>query len=494
MKRLVLALDEGYKNDQYGIFMSTFEAQVKRIRDKLVFARAKDSGFKVFGADSHKYRLAPPLQEKSIAALERSFKFAVPEPLRAFFALVGNGPEKARNIHRHGGAGPYYGIQSMQSLIKDSELARVNLPCTMHAHMTPEQWQERVNTELASDREALLNGLLCFGTQGCSYSMAVVVNGPHAGRIIYIDEDLSAPPVFCSDLNFLDWYERWLDELLADYNMGDFGHGRGGNESSLIAYLQATDDRSEALFALRGFHKFRKLDFHTIEFLRSLQSTTDEAICSAAFSLLAKYDFSNTVPKIIELLKGSPKQQLTAGENLLWYGKPISSEWYEPLCQILLQTEDLELFSLMARVLSAIGRDFTHLLDRFLIHPSAEFRKHALWLLGESTNKVQHRGKLIQALDDLDANVQHTALQALSDLGEPDLLPALERLMRAYPNNEHYILNNVLNRVQEIGEPARPLLLLGTTSAVEEIAEDSQRLLRRLDKRSTRGGHLGGRV
>jgi HEAT repeat protein len=72
-------------------------------------------------------------------------------------------------------------------------------------------------------------GTLSLGTMGCSNVMLLVVSGAHAGRILYVDAG-HAPPYFVHETDFLSWYERWLDELLAREDGIWFGSGMAGGE------------------------------------------------------------------------------------------------------------------------------------------------------------------------------------------------------------------------------------------------------------------------
>lgn len=458
--------------------MHCFEAQAQRIREKIVFARSKDSDYQVFGASSHRYRLAAPLPISAIVAIEESGQFELPDALRAFYGFIGNGPvDDHRNVHRHGGAGPFYGVQSLQSLVTYVELKYLNRPCTLHPYMTHPQWQERVDTEFKDDGWALYNGLLAFGTQGCSFNMALVVNGPFAGRVVYVDEEMGDLPIFCSDSNFMDWYERWLDELLADHDLQDFGNGKGGEELTLIADFKATDENAEALFVLRGFHKFRHLQSATLAFLRTLLPTTEGEVRSEVFNLLVKYDFANSAPHIADFLVGTLDQQFAAVRHLRGYERPLLQEWVQMLSDMLADTSSLELCFEIAYLLINNQIDVANGLHRFLTHPSADSRRHAIWLLGTSIHKAQHRAKFLYALGDQDTIVQRAALHALADLSAPDLLPSLQRLIVAYPSDKA-LLSSVVDRLGEIGSLARPLLLLTAGSGIHDVAEKSREILR----------------
>ena len=77
-------------------------AWVGKLCKQIQRARETDSDFFRFGADCHKYHLAPPASEETVAAFEARFGISVPEGYRNFLLWIGNG-----------GAGPFYGLYSL---------------------------------------------------------------------------------------------------------------------------------------------------------------------------------------------------------------------------------------------------------------------------------------------------------------------------------------------------------------------------------------------
>ena len=56
-------------------------------------------------------------------------------------------------------------------------------------------------------------GILPIVSQGCTYLNGLVVTGPYKGRVVNLDFEFGEPS-FAFEENFLDWYERWLDEVI----------------------------------------------------------------------------------------------------------------------------------------------------------------------------------------------------------------------------------------------------------------------------------------
>ncbi|WP_253944703.1 hypothetical protein [Paenibacillus sp. NEAU-GSW1] len=77
----------------------------------------------------------------------------------------------------------------------------------------------------------MLGGMLCIGRQGCEYDMYLVIEGERKGRIVYSSGFYPDHPFFfVYEDNMLDWYERWLDEVILDYDIAWFGSRMSGHD------------------------------------------------------------------------------------------------------------------------------------------------------------------------------------------------------------------------------------------------------------------------
>ena len=70
-----------------------------RIEKLLEKAREIDSGFELFGAKAHQYRLGPPVPEEFVRDVEEKCGFTLPEDYRTCLTQLGKG-----------GAGPNHGL------------------------------------------------------------------------------------------------------------------------------------------------------------------------------------------------------------------------------------------------------------------------------------------------------------------------------------------------------------------------------------------------
>jgi hypothetical protein len=203
--------------------MSAYDEQLQRIQSKLVDAKRTDHSFTVFGASSHRYKMNPPAAPGEVLAFETTYSISLPECYKAFLLQVGNGGKGYMNS----GAGPYYGLYTLgentDELLRAGSEKYLKYPCTLYPDMSDEDWSAMnsiLDQENVSDDEyektisTLFGGILPIGSQGCTYLHGIVLNGPHAGRVVNLDIDRQKPK-FTYENNFLDWYERWLDEIIS---------------------------------------------------------------------------------------------------------------------------------------------------------------------------------------------------------------------------------------------------------------------------------------
>jgi hypothetical protein len=196
-----------------------FDAQLQRIKDKLVAARAADQGFDVFDAGTHKYLMKVPATEEEVSAFEQKHSIQLPGCFRSFLLAVGNGGFG----YQGSGAGPGYGIYPLGYGVGDENFLQHD--CLLDPEMSEDQWKlltefEHGDTNISKEQYRLaagklFGGTLRLGTQGCTYYHALVLNGPHKGRVVNLDYNYMIPPIFTPDTsNFLDYYEQWLDEVI----------------------------------------------------------------------------------------------------------------------------------------------------------------------------------------------------------------------------------------------------------------------------------------
>jgi hypothetical protein len=211
------------------------DADFEGIRNDL--ERLRTSRFKpyVFGADSHKYILRPPLSESEVVLFERKHGIALPSDYRQFLIKVGNG-----------GAGPYYGVFSLgemddgygHALWKEND-GLVGILSRPFPHLEPwndlpdepnydEPNQEELERQVNAFDESYwnpqnVNGAIPICHLGCARRQWLVVTGPEAGHIWCDDRvdrcglyPLSSPN--STRVTFFQWYRAWLDEAIRPFH------------------------------------------------------------------------------------------------------------------------------------------------------------------------------------------------------------------------------------------------------------------------------------
>ena len=217
----------------------------------------------------------------------------LPADYRAFLKYAGDG-----------GAGPYYGIYPIKKwndfadwLVDERNPGFLALPCPLYPDMQREDdWEEDL------DCESPYQGTISLGTQGCTYAMQLVVSGPYAGRVVYVDAD-GQTPYMVRNGEFLEWYERWLDELLGGYDLHWFGFGIGGTEEDLLRILDQAVSYSERTEAVDAMGRLPALSEKGQQCVKSLLSDSDGAIRAAACSAIRTCNVVGAEEAIAKLLR-----------------------------------------------------------------------------------------------------------------------------------------------------------------------------------------------
>ena len=187
---------------------STMQERLSRIAGKLAAIGGLRQRPAIFGAQEHHFQLGPPLAEHDVEGFERRHGIILPADYRAFLTRVGNG-----GPGRYGGAGPYYGLLPLDRW--DDALVEPERPGVLGAAF-PVVPGAKFGTDwlndacLLADGEEWFPGAIALSHVGCGDMAVLVVTGPGRGRVAYTQWAAQAPS-YPPDLDFLAWYERWLD-------------------------------------------------------------------------------------------------------------------------------------------------------------------------------------------------------------------------------------------------------------------------------------------
>ena len=449
--------------------------QLHRIQQKLAQAKAADKDLEVFGASSHKYHLNPPVSEAEVLAFEEKYGISLPEDYRAFVQTIGDvNAQKLETM-----AGPYYGLYAFGTQVDDllyegSEIY-LKAPCALSPDMTQEEWEalsdpllmsEEDDEDFEEDEEEgyvievednyieecgkVFGGLLPLGSQGCTYYHALVLNGKYAGRIVNVDLDL-AQPKFAFETNFLDWYERYLDEVISGQLMDDrptwFGYHRGEPAEELLNEYEQTTDRKTQTDCLDGvYHKRPPLSEKVLDRIETLIALNNEDR-DFLIKILTLSSYERAKPYLQTLVTEKPKKVF---QYIWWFAKDHCADWVPAVKELLPTITDEETFNFATYLLTET-EDFEEDVLPFTDNANPQIRSTAYYTLGKSQKKEQYIDTFIKGLQETDNGVLCTVIQAISGMKDERLLPYYKQIAKRFSKNEDYILSNLKWALEPFG-------------------------------------------
>ncbi|MBB1575478.1 MAG: SMI1/KNR4 family protein [Flavobacteriaceae bacterium] len=444
--------------------------QLQRIQQKLAQAKAADKDLQVFGASSHKYHLNPPVTEAEVLAFEKKYGVRLPECYRAFMLTIGDA--KAKKIDFI--AGPYYGLYAFGTQVDDllyegSEIY-LKAPCALSSDMTQEEWESlsaplelddfeddeedgyviEVEDKYFAERAKVFGGLLPLGSQGCTYYHALVLNGKYAGRVVNVDLDL-AQPKFAFETNFLDWYERYLDEVISGQLMDKrptwFGYHRGEAAEVLLNEYEQITDRKNQTDCLDGvYHKRPPLSDGILDKVEALIALNNEDK-DFLIKILTLSSYERAKPYLQTLVTEKPKKVF---QYIWWFAKDHCADWVPAVKELLPTITDEETFNFATYLLTET-EDFEEDVLPFTDNANPQIRSTAYYTLGKSEKKEQYLDTFIKGLQETDNDVLRTVIQAISGVKDERLLPYYKQIAKRFSKDEDYILSNLKRALEPFG-------------------------------------------
>jgi HEAT repeat protein len=418
----------------------TDDPRVARIVEKL--ARARHQEKTCFGSEAHRFELRATLSEADVAAFEAWHGVRLPAAYRSFLLQAGDG-----------GAGPFYGLYPLSgwdgfaSCIADVVPADwLSRACPLAPTLPGEPSWGYVGKKGETVAEDYA-GTMALGSQGCSYMTLLVTSGAYAGRVVYADVDHVRPPYFVHNADFLDWYERWLDDVLAGTVGVWFGFGMAGGEAALARTLFDADApagvRAEAGTSLL------KLGTLAPETVTALLRGLDDCLASArrvAVSAVVKYQLRDGFGRLFELLRDEDADvRRWAAHGLAELG---CAGWESALRPLLHDPAP----AVVSTALLALQR--ANAIDRGELVPllraeSAETRRLALWAGAWTDADEPH---LLPLLDDSSKAVRRGAVLALRGGRARGAVPRLVAKLREETDVE--LLETLAYALSELGDGA----------------------------------------
>ena len=439
--------------------------QLHRIQQKLAQAKEADKNLEVFGADAHQYHLNPPVSEAEVLAFEEKYGVQLPECYRAFMLTVGDAKAKKSDFI----AGPYYGLYafgtSLDSLLYEKTETYLKAPCNLSPDMTQEEWEQLTDGLLSSEEEEeeedednyfaerakVFGGLLPLGSQGCTYEHALVLNGKYAGRVVNVDLDLLQPK-FAFETNFLDWYERYLDEVISGQLLDDrptwFGYHRGEPAEVLLNEYEHTTDRKTQTDCLEGvYHKKPPLEPALLNKIEKLIALDNEDR-TFLIEILSKSSYERAKPYLQVLVTENPKKVF---QYIWWYAQDHCVDWLPVVKKILPTITDERTFDFATYLLTEGDDNFEEVILPFTDDENPQIRSTAYYTLGKSKKREQYLDTFIKGLQETDTGVLCTVMQALSEIDDERLLPYYKAIAKRFPEEKDYVLSNLEHRLASFG-------------------------------------------
>ena len=208
-------------------------ASIESIREDLERCRAGKNLSKVFGAESHQFKLNPVVRKSVVANFEKKHQVLLPDEYRRFITEIGNG-----------GAGPYYGLFKFREMDdcfsfqrwkeNDGFVGDLSEP---FPHKKPWNGLPDYPEEDEFDDEDLyeaeierldriywnpenVNGAFPICHHGCAARSWLIVTGPEAGNVwddFRADDEGLTPATVKRKrrTTFLEWYDHWLQQAVA---------------------------------------------------------------------------------------------------------------------------------------------------------------------------------------------------------------------------------------------------------------------------------------
>jgi hypothetical protein len=425
--------------------------RVRGIIDKLSTIRARRLA--CFGSDKHRFRLNPPLADATVRAFEAEHRIQVPDDYRAFLTQAGNG-----------GAGPYYGIFPLEAWSDfadwvldqrpDNFLAR---PCPLRPEMKANEWTAGFH------KASRYQGSLSLGSRGCAYATQLVVSGPYAGRVVYVDAD-GGVPYMVRDADFLSWYERWLDELLQGYDTAWFGYGPGGGEDDFFRILddpKSSDDlKAEAAGA---FCRLPRLSDAGAARLAAYLVYPLAGVRCGACATIRHFRIDRGAEEAAQLL-GDPSAEVRR-EAVRTAMELDPQRWADAvLCRLREDPDEEVATAAFFKLKDAGALSKLELLRIVEGSPSGRLRGLAAYQMQWSSEDI---GLLIRMLSDANSQVRLTATLGLRQLEARSSLPQLLELLSG--EKDDFVIGALLKVLGEFADPSAAASLLDWATSEDDF-------------------------
>lgn len=205
----------------------------------------------------HHWKLSPPVKLAEIEQFEQYTGVTLPTEYVYYLTQVGRG-----------GACPGTIIHDFNAEIGKKEDTLKLVPESLCEVMTEEEWKEKF-----ADEGFCEDGAKHICDMDSTYLAYLIISGPLAGRMVYLDYTGCAPmwPKGCPD--FLTWCEEFYSELLAGYDINPtwkFMWMQHGDVADLINAFENEPIIENKKDILLSFSKFSTLSQESLDFFKSI--------------------------------------------------------------------------------------------------------------------------------------------------------------------------------------------------------------------------------
>ncbi|POP43574.1 SMI1/KNR4 family protein [Superficieibacter electus] len=409
-------------------------AQVERIKSKLPYIEAKDPEYKVFGASRWKYQWPEPASEREVAAWEEKHGVVLPREYRIFLRYIANG-----------GPGFAYGLYSLDNTEIYGDIQKES-PIPLYMTQQDVDALNARRNPLYGDPEdsekcLFFDGSLVIMTQGCAFDICLVVTGQHRGRLMQTDGDEEQPFVFVYDQNFLDWYERWLDNFIAGMSMDGFIISVPGNQQQLRAWFateQISQLRHKIVFSLC---RFPQLELETLAFWEHICRTENDTILCEEALIRLRVAKAACIPEIMRMYFETPSRLREIAIENLRYSREANvdvEEYAEPLLTILPQLDQTS-FSNAVRTIRKTSHNCYAIYLPFISIVNEDCKRTLLWAMKEAPDFDAQNGYVDLILPSFEASEMETvrwAILSLCEIQDQRIPPLVDNATLRFPEFE----------------------------------------------------------
>ena len=432
---------------------------IERIRQKLALAAEVDHEFTEFGSNEHRYTLNPPLSLEKVNQLQAKSGCDFPDDYINFITQIGNGGSGP-----YGGAGPYYGISAFDDEIDRNGIGNCALPCLLSPNMDISQWSALCEVpDDCSDEEfdiicdKVHQGTLYLGTCGCEYDLLLVVNGPYQGHILYTSHwvNSNTPYTFSYESSFIEWYERWLDEVILGYDTSWFGHRMGGDENTLIKVAKNTDNIDQKIDAINSLTKLPKLSNNTLDFLEQQLNTDEIKLYKSVLNVLSEYSQDRAVSYIKTELKVPYNEKTKIVIPIIYFKQKDNLQLFKnDLLPILKETDDNDTLSHIGYILTSLDSIRVEDFYPFFTHKNQALVISAMYAASLDIDLEYKIELFFDNIISKNKNISLIAIQSATKTNKmnDNLLPYLKKAWQLYPTEKDpYIRTNIESYINKIG-------------------------------------------